>query len=102
MNTTVAPANWLASGGAYLIIFGTTLVIAIGYATMILRVSAKTRLENDGCLMAILVVLLTFAGAGLGFWVARYPMFVGTAIIGAAGLPTLATSIWLKTLTKKG
>lgn len=102
MNNQVAPNNWLASGGAYWLMFGATVIIAISFAVLVLKVSNRTRLESDGCLMAILVILLTLLGSGVGFWVSRYPSFVVTSILGALALPSLATSVWLRFLSRKG
>jgi hypothetical protein len=82
--------------------FGSTIIIAISFATLVLKVSNRTRLENDGCLMAMLVVLLSFAGMGFGFWIGKFPFFILSSLVGALGFPTIATSVWLRVLTKKG
>ncbi len=102
MNNTVTPNDWLSSGGAYWIIFGLTVVIAIAFAIFSIRLSARTRLENDGCLMAIASVILTLAGAGVGFWIGKYPTFVISSLIGAVLFPTIGMWIWLRTISKKG
>ncbi len=95
-----APTDWLAAGGAFTMIFIQTIVCAAVGAFAAFRVGAATNAEADGCLLAITNIILAIVGAGIGYFVAPYPMFVFTAMLGSAALPSIATAILAKRMRK--
>ncbi|RYG43701.1 hypothetical protein EON79_16470, partial [bacterium] len=66
----MAPTStqWLASGGAYFIMFGQTALVAVVSCWLALQVGKASDAENDGCLLAIANLLLAICGAAVGFF----------------------------------
>ena len=91
-----SPAGWLASGGSFWLIFGQTAVIAAISIVLAFRIANALRAESDGCLLAIANLILTCLGAGIGFFLAPYPVFIVSAFVGAVALPGLATSLFIR------
>jgi hypothetical protein len=85
--------DWLSAGGAYFVIGGTWIVIAIFYYIIGDRIGRAARQENDGCLLGIMNILLTIFGGGTGLLLFRdhYPLFVPASMVGALVFPTVGT-----------
>jgi hypothetical protein len=87
-------SDWLSSGGAYTMILVQTLAVAVGGVLFALRAGQATQSEGDGCLLAIANLIFAVVGAGIGFFLAPYPYFVATSLLGSAAL-CLAANTWL-------
>ena len=86
----------MAAGGAYILLFGQTALIAVVMIVLAFRTGKQARAESDGCLLAITNLILTVFGAGVGFFLAPYPNFVATSFFGAMVLPAIATSLFIR------
>jgi hypothetical protein len=84
-------ADWMASGGAFAVIFGQTFASIFVFAFLAIRIGKSASAEGDGCLLAIANFVLALLGAAIGFFSAPYPQFVFTALIGTIALPSVAT-----------
>jgi hypothetical protein len=84
----------MATGGAYILFFGQTALIAAVMIILAFRSGKVSQAESDGCLLAITNLILTIAGAGIGFFIAPYPYFVVTSFFGAMLLPAIAILIF--------
>ncbi len=83
--------DWLARGGAYVVI-GIGWVLIAGGAYYLAHYLGKLHNSpNDGCLLGIGNVLLTFFGGGIGLLIGKFPYYLVSSIVLAALLPTLAT-----------
>lgn len=94
-------ADWLATGGAYWVIGGSWLFIAVGMYVLGDRIGRAARAENDGCLIGIMNILLTLFGGGVGLYFFKYPTFVVTSFFGALLFPTLGTLLVLSRMSRK-
>ena len=86
--------EWLASGGAYLILGVAWLVGSVGFVTASLRRGAALGEEADGCALALGTFVTLSVGGGIGLRLAPYPWFLITAL----GLGLLFPSV-LMTIT---
>ena len=88
--------NWLANGGAYWLIFSSWFIAAGATYALAHSLGRATRSENDGCLLGLGNIVLSFVGGGIGLLAGKFPYFVLTSLVGAFALPGLATLIWLR------
>src|SRR5580658_2656103 len=74
--------DWLASGGAYWVLGVGWVTSAVFFGYFALRAGRLAGSHNDGCLLSICAVIMTFAGGGIGLYagllLTRYPTFVLT------------------------
>ncbi|CAN5733560.1 hypothetical protein BH11ARM2_BH11ARM2_18370 [soil metagenome] len=75
--------EWLAHGGAYFILFGQTGLVAAVSAWLGIQTGKANGAENDGCLLAIANVMLSIFGAGVGYFIASFPIYLLTALAGS-------------------
>lgn len=87
---------WLASGGAYWIVFGAWLLGAVFFITFSIRLGAARGEEGDGCVLAIGTLVTMSVGAGIGLQIAPYPWFVLTALFLGMACPLGLTLFWLR------
>ena len=96
---TIGPfTSALFDGGAYLMIIGGWITIAVAFAFISFWAGRLTRAENDGCLLAIANVLMTGLGGALGwlFFKNHYPFVIVSSLLGALILPSLCTAAFLR------
>jgi len=84
--------DFFSSGGAFWLLGGEVIVSAVFFACAALYLGKVSRSQNDGCLLAISNVLGAFCGGGIGFWLARYPLFILTTLFGALCFPLAITT----------
>jgi uncharacterized membrane protein len=101
-STSGPAADWLASGGAYAVIFGQTVASVIVFAFIAIRIGKSASAEGDGCLLAIANFVLALLGAGIGFFSASYPQFVFTSLIGTITFPLIATWFFSQKIRRGG
>jgi hypothetical protein len=89
----VSNSEWLAAGGAYLLIGVVWIGSAIAYAMLGLQAGKAVGAANDGCLLGITNVFMAFLGGGIGYLLAmtHFPGFIVTSMVGALVLPALST-----------
>jgi hypothetical protein len=92
--------EWLATGGAYWVIAIQTLITIVFSVYISFQIGKQYRAENDGCLLAIANLLLTLFGAGAGYFIAPFPIFLLTSLIGAVLFPTVWTLLYLRRLRR--
>lgn len=80
---TPSSGEWLAGGGAYFIVIGQTALVAAISAWLAMQTGKANDAENDGCLLAIANVVLSLFGAGIGFFLAPFPLYLLTALAGS-------------------
>ena len=94
------PADWLASGGAYTVIFGQTVISSIFFGFLAIRVGKAHGAEGDGCLLLIANIVLAILGSAIGFFSSPYPTFIYTSLAGTIALPGLATFVFANRIAK--
>ena len=70
---------------------GEVFISALFFACAALYLGKITRSQNDGCLLAIANILAALCGGGVGFWFARYPLFILTTLAGTLIFPLAVT-----------
>lgn len=88
--------EWLAGGGAYLILGVAWLVGTVAFVTYALRAGAARGREGDGCVLAIGTFVTLSVGGGIGLQIAPYPWFIVTCLGLGLLLPSLLTAFWLR------
>ena len=88
--------EWLASGGAYLILGVAWIVAAILFIVSALRMGAARGQEADGCVLAIGTFVTMAVGGGIGLQIAPYPWFVLTALGLGLLFPGLLVAYWAR------
>ncbi len=88
--------EWLASGGAYLILGVAWVVAAILFIVSALRMGAARGQEGDGCVLAIGTFVTMAVGGGIGLQIAPYPWFVLTALGLGLLFPGLLVTYWAR------
>ena len=92
----IPATDWLARGGTFFLMGFAWIASAVGFALYGTRIAKLRRMENDGCLLAISNVILALLGGGVGYFLAGYPWFIVTSIIGTLTFPALATWSFIK------
>jgi len=93
-------ADWLASGGAYTVIFGQTIISCVFFSLLAIRIGKIHGAEGDGCLLLIANIVLALLGAAVGFFSSSYPTFIYTSLAGTIALPGLATFVFANRIAK--
>lgn len=88
----MAPTDWLANGGTYWVLAIQTLLVAAFGVWYGIYVGKLAKAENDGCLLGLMNVVMTLAGAAIGYRFADYPTFIFTSLVGAVTLPALVSA----------
>ncbi|CAN5477876.1 hypothetical protein BH11ARM1_BH11ARM1_07540 [soil metagenome] len=95
-------AEWMASGGSFLLLGIVWFGSSVFYATLGLKAGKRLGSPNDGCLFAIANSIMAFVGAAAGYlpFMTHFPLFVGTSIAGALILPALSTLYFVRTFRR--
>lgn len=91
MNSKDVSNLWLSSGGAYLIIWVSWVVIAIFFASVARNIGRQKNSNNDGCLLTISTTVFVLIGGAIGLLLFNkfFPWFIFTSILGAILAPWL-------------
>lgn len=82
-----------------MILVQTILVMVVG-VVVAYRVGQLTRSESDGCLLMIANLVLAPFGAAIGYFIAPYPAYLFTSLLGALMLPTVATAVLARRMSR--
>jgi len=96
MGTPQPGYDWLATGGAYWIIAFGWILSAAFFSFLGIQSGKRAKSENDGCLLSICNILLSFTGGGVGLYLglafSHYPTFVLTSLFGAVIVPVIGNA----------
>jgi len=90
----VQSTDWLARGGAYIVMGLVWLSSAVFFYFYSARYGDQIGNSTDGCLYGICSIVMAFLGGAVGFllFIHQYPYFVLTSCLGALIAPGLATA----------
>lgn len=100
MNRAELGANWLSSGGAYLIVGAVWMLSAVFFFTYGNRLGSRYDSPNDGCLLSFAAVILALLGGAVGFIFLPYPWSIVGSCVGSIVCPIFACSFFRMKMKK--
>lgn len=88
--------DWLSSGGAYFILFGSWIILIIVFGRVAPGIAKRRGGDSEGCVLQIATTVMVLTGGALGLLATAYPKNIVTSILGAIILPLIIIQVFLR------